>query len=93
MSAGRCAGCGNIGSSAQMNRHVLTCAAFLGLFRKRPEQCLDPEAEYERFKVEEDSSEARAQRRDARLERQFADQTVRRDWETDRWAPRDILEE
>ena len=93
MSAGRCAGCGHTGSGTHVNHHVLTCPDYLSLFRECPEKCLTPVAEYERHRAM-NTSEARAQRRDERLDQRFADLTRRYAHEVGRWTrPRDILED
>jgi hypothetical protein len=92
MAAGRCAGCGETASSRQVKIHILNCARFLELFREHPDRCLDPDAEFHRFRIEDDSPEARAGRRDERLRHRFAEQDIRQSREDDRWKPEpDIL--
>ncbi len=92
MAAGRCAGCGRTGSSKRINTHVLGCDGYRQLFQLAPERCLDPAAEYRRFKAEDDTSEARAERRDARLQQRFADMDAEQSRQAQRWRkPADIL--
>ncbi len=92
MAAGRCPGCGFTASSRKARIHILDCPDFLELFRTDPTRCLDPEDEYVRYKAEDDSPDARAERRDARLQDRFADMDRRQSMEADRWQPeRDIL--
>ncbi len=92
MSLGRCSGCGYSSASTKVNNHVMTCSAYAALYRQNPGRCLSPTAEYERYRTVEDSPEARAARRETRIqviladmERQYAAQAVR--WQ----RPKDIL--
>lgn len=92
MAAGRCAGCGQTDSIRKIQIHVNGCREFIDLFRVNPERCLDPVAEYDRYKAEDDSPEARAERRDGRLQQRFADLDQRQTRAAQRWSPeRDIL--
>ncbi len=92
MAAGRCAGCGLTASERRVKLHVLDCPDFLELFRQHPQRCLDPQDEYLRYKTEDDTSEARAGRRDERLRQRFAEQDERQSREDRRWLPEpDIL--
>lgn len=92
--AGRCAGCGLTGSSKKVSAHVLTCPDFLALYRSEPGRALDPEAEHQRHRLENDTSEARAQRRDLKLRARFAEMERRQALSTDRWRqPKDLLED
>lgn len=91
MAQGRCVGCGHIGSSAQVGIHVLTCLEYLALYRTSPENCLDPETAYQRHRQE--TSQARAERRDQRLGRYEAIDR-QHELEAARWkTPADILED
>lgn len=92
MSIGRCAGCGHCDSSTKVKFHVLDCPAYAQLFREHPERCLDPVAERLRYKAEDDTSEARAERRDVRLQRRFAEMDEQFLVASARWRPpADIL--
>jgi hypothetical protein len=94
MSAGRCAGCGQTDSCKKVELHVLGCPEYLRLYREDPERCLDPAAEYRRYKAQDDTSEARAARRDLRLQRRFADLEAQHSAQASRWVrPKDILED
>lgn len=89
---GRCAGCGNTASSRKIEIHILTCDQFLALFKSTPQRCLDPQAEFERFKSEEDTPEARAVRRGQRLQQRFLEFDAIARTQADRWRPEgDIL--
>lgn len=94
MPTGRCPGCGTSGSCKKINSHVLTCPDFLRLFREHPERCLHPADEYARYKREEDTSEARAGRRERRLSDRFAEMERIAQIAAARWRrPKDILED
>lgn len=94
MPTGRCAGCGYSGSCTKVKMHVLVCPDFLAVFRENPERCLHPAAEYARFKAEDDTSEARAERRDQRLRHRFAEMERLAAIQAARWQrPKDILED
>jgi len=72
--------------------HVLDCPEYLALFMREPEKCLHPEAEYLRYKWTEDSPEARAERRDERLQLRFAELDRQQSIDAIRWLPEpDIL--
>jgi hypothetical protein len=93
MAQGRCAGCGYSGSCVQVGTHILTCPDYLELFRNSPDKCLDPEAEYQRHK-DEDNSETRAERRDQRLAQRHAEADRLHALEEARWRkPADIFED
>lgn len=94
MPTGRCAGCGYNGSCKKVKAHILTCPDYLKLFRELPERCLEPAAEHARYKTEEDTSEARAERRDVRLQHRFAELERLQAAQVARWQrPKDILED
>ncbi len=94
MPTGRCAGCGFSDSCTKVKGHILGCPEYLALFRKTPERCLDPAAEHARFKAEDDTSEARAERRDQRLSDRFAEMDRLASIQAARWRqPKDILED
>ncbi len=94
MSAGRCAGCGLVESCRKVIEHILECAEFASLYRSSPERCLDPAAEYERVRNQEDTSETRARARDLRMADRFAELDRRSAVQTARWhKPQDILED
>lgn len=74
--------------------HVLMCPAYAQLFRTHPERCLDPDAEYVRYKTEDDTSEARAKIRDVKLQQRFAEMDRLQSIQAKRWQkPKDILED
>lgn len=92
MAAGRCAGCGHTDTARKVQIHVLDCTEFVELFHRKPGQCLDPAAEYIRHKTEDDSPDARAERRDGRLQQRFAELDERQSRQANRWLPEpDIL--
>lgn len=94
MAMGRCSGCGLVGSCKKVEIHVLTCPSYLTLFRTEPERCLDPASEQQRYKTHEDTSQARAARRDTRLRHRFAEMDRHQSMQAQRWrTPKDILEE
>lgn len=94
MPTGRCAGCGRIESLKKAEQHALTCPEYLKRYREHPESCLDPGAEFVRFKTEDDTSEARAERRDQRLQKRFADMDEQHARQAQRWQrPKDLLED
>lgn len=93
MAAGRCSGCGRKDSLRKINQHVVSCPSYLDLFEHDPARCLDPAAEYERFRTEDNTPEARAQQRGARLELRFAEINRLQAHSATRWArPPDILD-
>jgi hypothetical protein len=93
MPQGRCAGCGHSDSASKVAQHVLNCPAYLKLFREDPKRCLDPEAEYVRYREYDDTSEARAVRRDARLRDRFTEMERLQELARQRWRAKDILED
>ena len=94
MPSGRCAGCGSTGSVRKVSTHILTCHEYLALFRQSPQRCLDPQAEHERYKTEDDTSEARAARRDQRLKSRFVKLDGQQRFAARRWQQlKDILED
>lgn len=93
MPLGRCAGCGSSGSDRKIRTHVLSCEDYSALFKTDPERCLDPHAEYLRYKREDDTFEARAVRRDVRLQRRFAEMDRLHSQQAARWRRPDLLEE
>lgn len=94
MAAGRCAGCGLIDSSKKVGLHVMMCPQYLALYNSEPDRALDPEAEYERHQTEDNTSEARAERRDVKLRQRFAETHRRQSTQADRFKrPKDILED
>jgi hypothetical protein len=94
MPAGRCSGCGLNDSARKVALHVLTCSRYLDLFRQDPARCLDPAAEYERYRTEELNPEARAERRDVRLRDRFAELDRQQAVQADRWrTPPDLLDD
>ena len=92
MPTGRCSGCGWIAASKRVKLHVLTCQEFLDLFRTDSTKALDPEKDYAQFKDEENSSEARAERRDQRLRKRFAEMEHHQSLQTARWKTVDFLD-
>lgn len=67
--------------------HVVTCPSYLALFKTDASKALSPEAEYLRWKEEEDNEDIRAERKDVRLQERFADMDRRRELQKDRWTP------
>lgn len=93
MAAGRCAGCGRTGSAKKIRAHAMTCPQYTELFQSDPGRCLDPEAEHERYRTEDNTSEARALRRHQRLTGSYAELERRQALQSARWRrPKDILE-
>jgi len=64
----------------------MQCPRYLELYKSNPAAALDPRAEFDRFKREEDSPEARAVAKDERLAKRFAELDTRRVAQTERWA-------
>lgn len=94
MPSGRCAGCGLTDAPTKVKLHVLSCPGYLRLHREHPERCLDPVAEFTRYKNEEDTREARAARRDNRMAGRAAEIQRRAAVASARLArPKDILED
>ena len=94
MAAGRCAGCGYTNSRTKVDTHCLSCEQFLDLFRTAPHRCLDPAAEQARFKAQDDSAAARAQRRDDRLTARYTELERLTAAQASRWAtPSDLLDD
>jgi len=92
MPTGRCAGCGFSAPHTKVKIHVLACPVYVRLFHEDPHRCLDPLAEYERFKTSEDTPEARAVQRDLRLAARFVELSSAEARQTNRWrTPPDIL--
>lgn len=93
MAAGRCAGCGRTDSARKVALHILTCQAYIELFERDPESALTPEAEFIRFRREDDTPEARALARGNRLHQRFTEINRQQVASASRWAtPPDILE-
>lgn len=94
MAAGRCAGCGRTGAVRKIQAHALTCQKYITLYATSPQRCLDPEAEYIRYQTEDNSPEARAERRDARLRERFSHLDAAAARQAQRWQiPKDILDD
>lgn len=93
MAAGRCAGCGRTDSLRKISLHIVDCSAYLDLYDRDPQRALTPIAEYERYRREDSTPEARAVQRGHRLERRFAEINRLHAVSATRWAcPPDILE-
>lgn len=71
----------------------MTCPHYIELYHSEPDRCLDPEAEYERYRTDDDTSEARAERRGLRLQHRFTELTSFHARQARRWQPKDILED
>lgn len=94
MPSGRCVGCGFRESVRKVEVHILGCPDYLDVFRVDPARCLDPAAEHQRYQNEEDNPEARAVKRDFRLQDRFAELDRRHAVQAHRWrTPRDILDD
>lgn len=93
MATGRCAGCGRTNSARKISLHVLECAEYLALFQRDPSRALTPVAEYDRYRREDATPEARAVRRGQRLHVRFAEINRQQAASASRWAcPPDLLE-
>ncbi len=93
MPLGRCSGCGETDSPRKISLHVLSCDRYLDVYASHPDCALDPVAEFERFRSEDDSPEARARRRGERLQARFAEINHWQAASTSRWRkPSDILD-
>lgn len=89
MSQGRCAGCGEMGTAAEVSEHIRACTPYRQLFDDSPERALAPEEELRRWQ-EEDRPGERAGRKEAAVseaDRRRGEQRAR--WET----PPDPLED
>jgi len=72
----------------------MNCASYLDLFRSHPERALEPKAEYDRWRREDMSPEAKDQRKAKRLAGTFARLDRERDKQARRWeTPPDPLED
>jgi len=94
MAQGRCAGCGLIdNSSTKIRQHVVSCPDYLKLFKTTPERALEPAAEFVRWQAEDNTKEQRAEAKDTRLAKKFAELDQRRVNQVARWVtPPDILD-
>ncbi len=92
MATGRCAGCGRTDSTRKISQHIVGCPQYLNLFQEHPDRCLDPAAEYERYRRDDDSPVARAERRGTRLAERFDEINRHYAASRERWQrPPDIL--
>lgn len=92
MAAGRCSGCGRTDSVRKINLHIIECEDYVDLYLHDPARALTPAAEFERHR-NEDTPEARAVARGARLQARFAEINKQQAASATRWArPPDILE-
>jgi hypothetical protein len=93
MATGRCSGCGRTDSLRKISTHIVDCFAYLDLFQRDPARALGPAAEYERYRAEDRSPEARAEQRGERLQVRFAEINRQQAVSASRWAkPPDILD-
>ncbi len=93
MATGRCSGCGRVDSVRKIILHIVSCKAYTELFQREPGKCLDPAAEAARYRTEEQTPEARAEQRGARLEQRFAEINQLQAVSATRWSkPPDILD-
>lgn len=89
MSKGRCAGCGESGSSCEIDRHIRRCAAWARLYQQSPQDALEPKAEYLRWETQ-DKADQRAQE----VQRSISRVDAIRAAQAERFRrPPDILEE
>lgn len=90
MSIGRCSGCGlSHKDSGLVREHTRYCRKFAAVYAKDPALCLEPEAEFLRWRDDD-----RWQEREARKDEIIAEADRRRAVQADRWAtPPDILED
>lgn len=93
MALGRCSGCGRADSLRKISLHILSCPLYGELFAREPERCLDPAAENERYRAEENTPQARAEQRGERLHQRFSEINRQQAVSASRWArPPDILD-
>ncbi len=93
MATGRCAGCGRTSSLRRVSQHIVDCPQYLNLYQQDPHRCLAPEAEYERFRREDNSPVAKAEQRGTKLAARFAEINRHQARSAARWQrPPDILE-
>jgi len=71
----------------------MSCPEYIALFRTSPEKCLDPTDEFIRFGLEEGSDESKADAKEERLTKRFAELDARRLEQVGRWKPRDLLDD
>lgn len=94
MNMGRCAGCGYTHVSCKKVRnHTISCPKYIALFKSNRLACLDPTDEYDRFKREEGGDDAKAEAKEDRLSKRFAELDTRRLEQVGRWKPRDLLDD
>lgn len=87
MAQGRCAGCGKTSTSCkQMDQHIISCPEYTALFKEDPSRALNPREEYDRWQIEENNPEARAEAKDKRLSVRFAKVEKQRATQDVRWA-------
>lgn len=80
-------------SLRKVTTHVVVCPDYAQLYREDPARALSPEDEYNRWKVEDHSPEARAERKDQKQQDMWVKLDRSRDASDKRWAtPPDILE-
>lgn len=93
MAPGRCV-CGYTHTRLKMVRsHIVGCAVYGEAWRADPEGVLDPEAEYERWKAEDDDPASRLEAKQARMRATFDGLDEARDRQARRWAlPPDPLD-
>lgn len=93
MAQGRCAGCGRTDSVRKISQHIINCPEYSRLFQTDRARCLTPAAEYERYRIEDNSALAKAGRRGERLSVRFAEINRHQAASERRWQrPKDILE-
>ena len=89
VSSGRCAGCGKVGTLAEVSEHTRDCRDFRLLFTEDPDRALHPADEFERWAAE-DRPAQRAGARQAKV----TEADRRRAEQAERWrTPADILED
>jgi len=94
MTPGRCPGCGYTSPSCKLvNNHMTSCEELAVMYREDPASVLDPQSEYDRWKLEEDNPEVKAAAKAERLDRRFAGLDRARDAQAVRWNPPSILDE
>lgn len=93
MASGRCAGCGRINSLRKISQHIVDCQSYIELYEQAPERCLDPVAEWDRYRERGGGTQERAEQRDERLRARFAEINRQQLASASRWAsPPDILD-
>lgn len=94
MSRGRCPGCGRTDpSSRKIESHMASCLDVATLYGTNPERVVHPEAEYARWKAEEDNQQIRDERRMIRVDGLIQDIGKKIVRQEARWATPNLLDD